>query len=324
MVFVKRFSGNPILAPERKHPWEHEASFNGCPVKSDDGYHLLYRAQSLPMVTANQKFELSTIGHAISFDRVHFLNRRQLIVPSETWDKFGCEDPRVTEMNGTNYIFYTGIASWPPKPSGISAGLALTDDFRVIKEKHHITPFNAKAMTMFPEKINNKMTVLLTVNPDHPPSTIAIAQFDESEDLWNQSMWGSWHKTFKDHAVPLLRSSHDHVEIGAPPIKIPQGWLLIYSYIKSYQTSHKFFTIEAALLDGKNPQKILGVSRSPLLFPEMDYENEGKIPNIVFPSGALIFNNMVGIYYGASDTTTCLATCDVTELLADMSPPNPS
>jgi len=315
---VTRFPQNPILSPNLNNPWEKEAAFNGCPILSDDGCHLFYRAMSSRQQVNGTELELSTIGHAISFDRVKFLNRRLLIQPEHPWERYGCEDPRVTKFQDTYFIFYTGLASWPPVPEGIRCAAAVTDDLFTIKEKHLITPFNAKAMTLFPETIHGKLAVLLTVNPDIPPSTIAIAYMDSVSQLWDPIFWEKWHKNFHHDAINLLRTTHDHVEIGAPPIKTPQGWLLIYSYIKSYLTSHKFFGIEAVLLDLHNPQKIIGRTSEPLLYPEYDYELIGKIPNIVFPSGALIYNDTVGIYYGASDTHVCLATCNLNELLSDM------
>ena len=310
MPFVKRFSGNPILQPNKKHAWESDAAFNGCPITVKKNYHLLYRAQSAK--------GLSTIGDAVSSDRVQYTNRRQLIIPNFAWERHGCEDPRVTYMDNAYYIFYTAIADWPPKPTGIKAAVAVTRNFKTIDEKHLVTPFNAKAMTMFPERVNGKIAVMLTANSDYPPSTIGISYVDTFEELWNKQHWLEWYKDLKSHAVPLLRSHHDHVEIGAPPILTEKGWLLIYSYIKSYLTSHKFFTIEAALLDLNDPQKVLGVSPEPLLFPEYEYELSGNIGNIVFPSGALIFNRTVGIYYGAADTSTCLATCSLDELLESL------
>ena len=318
MVAVTRYIGNPILTPNPQHSWEAEAAFNGCPIEAKKESHLLYRALSRKQVIRQKTLELSTIGHAASQDRITFRNRRQFIKPEHAWEQFGCEDPRVTGIDGTYYIFYTAIADWPPAPDGIRVALAITDDFRRIKEKFLVTPFNAKAMTLFPERINGKLTVLLTVNPDKPPSTIALASFDTPKQLADQDYWNKWHTQFHTHAVALLRNSHDHVEIGAPPIKTPKGWLLVYSYIKSYLTSHKFFGIEAALLDLHNPQKIIGRTSQPLLFPEYDYELVGKIPNVIFPSGALIYNNSLGIYYGAADTSVCLATCSVDELLKEL------
>jgi len=318
MVSLKRFGGNPLLTPDPKHPWETIASFNGCPVIADDGCHLLYRAISSPQTINAKTLELSTIGHAISFDRVHFLNRRQLIVPEHPWEQFGCEDPRVTFMDGTYYIFYTAVASWPPAPIGIAAAVATTRDFRKILEKHLVTPFNAKAMTMFPEKINGKYAVVLTANSDLPPSTIGIALFDSIDELWDPAFWKQWHSHLRDHSVPLLRDPHDHVEIGAPLIRTKAGWLMIYCYIKNYRSSQKFFGVEAALLDIHDPRKIAGHTKHPILYPEVDYEQTGLIPNIVFPTGALVHNNNIGVYYGAADTRVCLATCALDELLEEL------
>ncbi len=320
MVYVKRFPGNPLLGPYTEHAWEAVSAFNGCPILNDDGCHLLYRAQSSVQILHGVTIELSTIGHAISFDRVQFLNRRQFIIPEHPYEQFGCEDPRVTYMDDKFFIFYTALAAWPPKPAGISVALAITKNFRDIDAKYHVTPFNAKAMTLFPKRINGKFTVLLTVNPDRPPSTIAIASVDKESDLWDTSFWTHWHKTFHESCVPLLRTVHDHVEIGAPPIWTKYGWLLIYSYIRSYLTSHKFFGIEAALLDINTPQIIIGRTQEPLLFPEEEYERTGVIPNVVFPSGALVYNDTLGIYYGAADTRVCLATCSLKELINEMLP----
>ncbi len=107
----------------------------------------------------------------------------------------------------------------------------------------------------------------------------------------------------------------DHIEIGAPPVKTADGWLLIYSYIKDYFTSDKIFSIEAALLALDNPLKLIGRSTSPLLIPQKDYETKGLVPDVVFPSGAIIKNGELGVYYGASDNYCCLATCNLEELL---------
>lgn len=318
MVTALRFPKNPILAPNPGQSWESEAAFNGCPVIGDDGCHLLYRAQSGMQTVLGHSYEVSSIGHAVSFDRVTFLNRRQFIAPTESWEKYGCEDPRVTWYNGVYYIFYTAISTWPPSPPGISVAMAETRDFISVGHKYHITPFNAKAMTLFPSPVNGKMAVLLTANCDIPPSTIGVASVDSPEQLTDPAFWHDWYKNLSAHAVPLLRSDHDHVEIGAPPMAVSGGWLLIYSYIKSYRTSHKFFGIEAVLLDRDDPRKIISRTAAPILYPEYDYELSGKIQNVIFPSGALIHNNTVGIYYGAADTSTCLATVPLSDLMESM------
>lgn len=106
--------------------------------------------------------------------------------------------------------------------------------------------------------------------------------------------------------------------MGAPPIKTKHGWLLLYSYIKNYFSSPVTFGIEAVLLDLKDPTKIVARTDRPLLVPEADYEKFGAVPNIVFPSGALVKKNKLFLYYGAADTSCAVACGNLDELIAEM------
>ena len=53
--------------------------------------------------------------------------------------------------------------------------------------------------------------------------------------------------------------------------------------------------------------------------PEEEYELYGKVPNIVFPSGAYVKNGKIHLYYGAADTTVCVATGDIKKLEQELS-----
>src|SRR3989344_9295019 len=298
MVKLKRFIANPILLPT-KDQWEKDAVFNGCPIEDGNNYHFLYRALELGATVDGQKIDLSTIGYAKSSDGIHFSARKQLIKPEESWEKYGCEDPRVTKIDDKFLIFYTAISAFPPNPNSIKVAVALTRDFQKIEERHLVTPFNAKAMALFPEKINGRDAAIVTVDTDRPPAKLAIAYFDKLEQLWDKAYWEKWQRSLDDNVLPSLRTLEDHVELGAPPIKTSDGWLIIYSYIKDYFTSDKIFSLEAALLEDNNPLKLIGRSSSYLLVPETDYETKGLIPDVVFPSGAIIKNDELGVYYGA-------------------------
>ena len=46
MLNVRRFSANPIISPDKKNSWEAVATFNGCPIISEEKTYLLYRAVS--------------------------------------------------------------------------------------------------------------------------------------------------------------------------------------------------------------------------------------------------------------------------------------
>ncbi len=318
MFFLKRSEENPILIPKLENAWEAEAVFNGCPVVDNKKIHFVYRAVSAPQLIEGAQISLSTIGYAESPDGIHFKNRKQLIKPEYDWEKYGCEDPRVTKFNGRYFIFYTALSAYPFRAEGIKIGLAITKDFKKIDAKFPITPFNAKAMALFPERINSKIAAILTADTDNPPAKIGLAFFDNEEQIWSQSYWEKWYSELGANLLNLRRFHTDQIEVGAPPIKTKDGWLVIYSYIQNYFSPPANFTIEAVLLDLKNPLKIISRTKTPLLTPLEEYEKYGRVPYIVFPSGALLRGQKIFMYYGAADTTCALATFSTSKLINEL------
>ena len=177
-------------------------------------------------------------------------------------------------------------------------------------------------MSLFPERINGKLWAILSVNTDRRPTKICLANFAAESELWSETKWDEWYKNFATHALPLERRPDDHIEAGAPPLKTPAGWLVFYSYIQNYFGGgrERVFGIEAVLLDMNDPHKILGRTRGPLLVPRESYEVLGHVADVVFPSGAVLERDTLLIYYGAADTTICLAHVNMTDLLGTMRP----
>ncbi|MFH1782562.1 MAG: hypothetical protein ABH848_02985 [Candidatus Omnitrophota bacterium] len=325
MFNVHRSHHNPILSPRKKNPWETFAAFNWSAVisKTDKkSIHCVYRAIDEPDLIPKEKIYTSSIGYAFSKDGRHYSKRSQLIKPEFEWEKYGCEDPRVTELNGKYYIFYTALSVYPFNHTGIKVACAITKDFKKIESKHLVTPFNAKAMALFPSKINGKMVAILTANTDNPKcqAKITIAEFEKEDDMWNPMYWRDWYRNINKHTLRVRRTITDHVEVGAGPVKTKEGWLLIYSHIQNYHSDARTFGIEALLLDLNNPKKIIGRTRHPMMIPEETYEKYGQIPNVIFPSGALIKDKELWILYGATDTTCCMARVDLKNLLRSMRP----
>ena len=321
MVKVERCKENPILKPNKENWWEAEAVFNGCVVKDyANVFHLLYRAISLDQPHGNLKLKVSSIGHATSDDGIHFRNRHLLIEPEYRWEFFGCEDPRVTKLDGKYFIFYTAVSTYPPTPpAGVRIGVAtLTKDFREVTAKHPVTPFNSKAMALFPERIGGKIAGVLTVNPDLPPAKIGIAFFDDERQIWSTAYWRDWLSALDNHVLLSPKTGKDHIEVGAPPLKTDRGWLLIYSEILNAFSPLRVFGIGAALLDIDVPTKVVARTEKPILVPQAEYELYGNVPKVVFPVGALIEDGKLFIYYGAADTTCCLATCELKNLMEEL------
>lgn len=314
-VLFKRSKNNPILLPEKTNEWEAQGAFNGCPVKMGDTVKLLYRALSFPQSFEGHQMEVSRIGIA-TFDKKGVLTSRTLCIsPEEPWEKYGCEDPRVTYFENNYYICYTGLSTYPFNPAGIKVAMAKTTDFTSI-ERHLVTPFNAKAMAIFPERVNGKVAAILTVDSDIPPSSICVALADSVSDYWSYEYWDRWYTYKQRNTLPLLRSLADHIEVGCPPLKTAEGWLVIYSYISAYLTNTKIFAVEAILLDSDNPLEIKARLPFSLLQPEAAYEKKGVIDNIVFPTGLLLDGDILSLYYGGADRVCAVATCSLKDLLS--------
>ncbi len=307
MPFIKRSDENPILMPDTAVPWENEAAFNPSAVDADGTVHLFYRATG---------GGVSSIGHATAKDGVRFGGRDQFLFPIREWEKLGCEDPRVTVFEGAYYIFYTAVSAF--SADGIKVAVAISDDLKTVREKHLVTPFNAKAMALFPERINGKIAAVLTVNTDRPPAKICLALFDRLDDLWSEEYWRKWYDRLDEHVLPIEHNEKDQIEVGSAPVKTKDGWLLFYSYIYNYFSPPATFGVQALLLNLIDPARIVGEVKRPFLVPEAEYECYGRVPRIVFPSGAIIRRGRVSLYYGASDTTSCVATMKLGDLLEEL------
>ncbi len=315
MFTLTRSEHNPILSPLKTHPWEAAAAFNGCPIIKGTETHLVYRAMSEPQLLKEPHIRMSVVGHAVSKDGLHYEDRKILIQPDTDFDRYGCEDPRITKIDDTYYIFYTALGGFPFAAENIKVAVALSTDLKTIQEKHLVTPFNAKAMALFPDKINGKLGALITVNPDSSVADICYAEFDKPEDMWSKEYWDEWWKNIESHKIHIRRLPTDHLEIGAPPLKTDKGWLVVYSHIQRYGHSDVTFGIETLLLDLKNPRQIIGRTKGPFMVPDTYYENTGMVPHITFPSGALIRDEKLEVYYGAADTHCAVATIPLDNLL---------
>jgi len=315
MFTLNRSLHNPIISPIKEHPWEAAAAFNGCPIIHGKKTIMVYRAMSEPELLKEPHIRTSVIGRASSVDGLYFEDREVFIAPDRDFDSMGCEDPRVTKIGKTFYIFYTALSGYPFSADNIKIAVATSKDMKTIDEKHLVTPFNAKGMALFPKKIGGKMAAILTVNTDRKPSDICYAEFDSPEDIWSPAYWEEWYKNIDSHKIHIRRLPDDHIEFGAPPVKTDKGWLVVYSHIQRYGRPDVAFGIEVVLLDLENPRKVIGRTRGPFMVPDTYYEHTGQVPHITFPSGALIKDGHLEIYYGAADTYCAFATIPLDNLL---------
>ncbi len=321
MFVVRRDAANPLVGPDATQAWRAQAAFNPSVLERGEETHMYFRALGAENQVVAPFQTGSTIGLARSTDGGKtFGAAEEVLRPTEAWEAFGMEDPRAVEIEGTTLLTYTALGGFPYTADTIKAAIAISHDGVTFHERHLMTPFNAKAFAFFPRKIKGQYVAYLTAHTDftqeHPRPVIALARADRLGDFWSDAYWQEWHDHLADHVVSnVRRSDEDHIEIGASPLYTEDGWLLIYSYIQHYyDESRRVFGIEAMLLDHDDPTKVLGRTM-PFLTPEEEYEKNGVIPNIVFPSSACIRGDQLEIYYGGADTVCARASVRLPDLL---------
>jgi len=317
MFTARRSSFNPILNPQSGNAWDSLAAFNWSPIEEKGKTTFVYRAMPQSENIAGTDVRFSTVGIG-TLSKGKVSNRRIFFKPEFEWEKYGIEDPRITKIGKTYFISYTAIGGNPAGPGNIKAAVALSDDLKKIKARYLATPFNAKAMAFFPRKINGKITAVVTAHSDEPPSKVAVISFDTVEDIRSADYWNVWHEHINDCEINPRRKPDEHIEVGAAPVETPHGWLLVYSHIQHYTSSRPIFGIEAVLLDLNDPTKVIGKTKGPILVSEESYEKFGQVPTIVFPSGVLLKDKTLSIWYGGADTVGCTADVDVDDLIEAM------
>jgi predicted GH43/DUF377 family glycosyl hydrolase len=74
------------------------------------------------------------------------------------------------------------------------------------------------------------------------------------------------------------------------------------------------------LLDTEDPTRILARTADFIMEPSEYYEKHGLyIPNVIFPTGNVVVDDELWVYYGACDTAICLATAKIGAILDAMS-----
>jgi predicted GH43/DUF377 family glycosyl hydrolase len=295
MIKLTRYSDQPIFSPIKEHPWEAAAVFN-CGAIYDNGLvHLIYRATDISSGGQEGDY-INSLGYAVSKDGVHFNRLEQPILTNDVpQEARGPEDPRIVKIEDTFYMLYTGYGG----RFGDDYRICLATSKNLIDWKRHGVMLDEpnKDASLFPEKIHGKYVMLHRRPPD-----IWIAT---SEDAL------SW----RDHtlvmkALPDSDWECNKIGISGPPIKIPEGWFLIYHGV----SADMVYRQGAALLDLDDPTKVLARQSKPILEPELGWELWGHVNNVVFSCGQVVLEDEILVYYGGADNAIGLATMKLRDI----------
>ncbi|MDX1531084.1 MAG: glycosidase, partial [Rhodothermales bacterium] len=308
-------------------PWASGAVFNPGVWYDGEVVHLLFRAipegyrrvanpdpdpQAFPYAFENY---VSYVGYARSRDGLNFEVREEpFLRPDQPSDRFGVEDPRLVQIDGTYYVTYTALgapAFAPGEQSRVRIGLAQTKDFKRVR-KHGVVgpPMTDKDAVLFPRRINGRIAMLHRIHPD-----IQVAWFDSLEQLKSpgKKYWEEYLDDLDEHVVlrPATEWEARKVGAGSPPIETDEGWLLIYHGVSENRT----YRAGMALLDLDDPRRVIARTKEPILVPELDFERVGDVDNVVFPTGAALIHDHLHLYYGAADKAIGYAVAPLEDAL---------
>jgi len=302
LVKLERDPRNPILTPRPEHKWECSATFNPGAIRDGDSIHILYRA-------VDDK-GTSSLGYAKSVDGVTISERleRPVMKPEAESEEWGCEDPRITKLDGQYWVLYTAYSRRGPR-----IALASTKDFRTFQKYGVVGPdYYDKDCVLFPERIGSRIAILHRIEPN-----VQIAYFNDLGSLKEpKGFWTSYMKDLDSHVVMYREFPWEakKMGIGPPPIKTADGWLVLYHGVDP----KRVYRVGAALLDLADPSKVLGRTREPILEPEEEFERRGVVPNVVFPVGLVLLNGTLLVYYGGADKVVCLASAPLKAIIESL------
>jgi beta-1,2-mannobiose phosphorylase / 1,2-beta-oligomannan phosphorylase len=231
-------------------------------------------------------------------------------VETEMW---GFEDPRAVWVDelGRWVITCTSYG-----PAGPAVYLATTADFRSVERHGIVRQPEDKNAALLSERIGGKWILF------HRPMTAFGGSRGEillsrSTDLQN---WSAPERVLQPRRGAWWDSLR--IGIGPPPLRTEEGWLVIYHGVKE-TVAGSIYRIGLALVDLEEPTRVLGRASDWVLGPLAPYERQGDVPNTVFPCGLVHLpeSGEVRIYYGAADTSICVATAHIDELLAAIAQP---
>ena len=297
---VTRYAGNPILSASQ-WPSTVNAVFNPGVSSLDDETVLLVRVED--------RTGISHLCPARSLDGLTdwVIEPERSLRPAlgSEAERFGIEDPRITRCGEEHLIVYTGYST-----SGPLVCLASTRDFRSYEPRGVLMPPEDKNAALFPRRFDGRWALI------HRPVATTPRQ---TADIWLS--WSPDLRHWGDHAILLGARDGawwDAHKVGlcAPPLHTDEGWLLLYHGVR-LTAAGSIYRLGLALLDADDPRRVLARSSEWLLGPDAPYERTGDVGQVVFSCGWLLREDgdTLRIYYGAADSSVCVATASLKALL---------
>lgn len=291
MLKLQRLATLPVLEPDPGVSWEAAAVFNPAAARTGDRVVLIYRACSM-----SPSGLVSVLGYAESRDGVSFRKWPHPVLRGEgARESRGVEDPRLTYVEKRWWLVYTAYDGANVRVSAVWADRLAPDsqwrDRRVLLEEQD------KNGVLLPSRVGGEYVLYHRRYPG----------------IWacRSADMAAW----RDHRPVMAPRAGcwdcHHIGMGPPPVRVPGGWLALYHGADSSGV----YRLGVALLDASDPAVVLYRQEEPVLEPELSWEREGLVNNVVFACGMVPVRDGWLVYYGAADTRVGLAWLSRAEVL---------
>jgi predicted GH43/DUF377 family glycosyl hydrolase len=227
------------------------------------------------------------------------------------------EDPRVQRVrSGGDEQMILTYTHLPAPESGRPWQVGL---HRLVYEDGRFTLNRSSGRVVGPAGLPDKDAVIFNLRDGrvalihriHPDMQLAL--FDSLEDLYEPpaGYWDAHLRELDRHTLIRPATGALGVGAGAPPVATEAGLLLFYHE----RGGDGRYTLRVALLDDETG-RLLALLPEPLLTPELEWEREGDVDNVVFVQGAVPGGDgTIYLTYGAADRCIGAASVEAAPLL---------
>ena len=320
-----------VMEPDPADRREAEGVLNPAVTRGPDGQLYL-----LPRLVAPGNY--SRIGLArVVFDRHNTpVGVERLGVALEPQEPYelnaetggGVEDPRVTYLAARDLYVMTYTAYGPDGPriaAAVSRDLVQWRrtgllEFAPLHGLDLATVDNKDAV-LFPEPIpapDGRLALGLIHRPVFPRAWLAgQSTLPGRPSIWlsyaplDEIAAGKGMVFGQHHMLAAPQQSWEQLKVGggAPPVRVDDGWLLVYHGVSGqivpgvHQQQGVCYCAGTLLLDGQDPREVCYRSAQSILTPRLEEECEGVVPHVVFPTGVDTWTDgTLDVYYGMADT----------------------
>ena len=301
-VLFNRHSANPILSAG-DWPYPAHTVFNAGACQIGDETILLVRVEDR---RGHSHLTVARSNDGVSNWQIDSKPSFAPDLGGHSEEAWGVEDPRLTWVEDRQewIIAYTAYS-----PSGPLVSLARTKNFTSFSRLGPVMPPDDKDAAVFPRRFGGRYAMIH--RPVSAGSSGAHIWISFSPDLIH---WGD-HQILM-HARRGAWWDANKIGLSPPPLETSEGWLILYHGVR-HTPGGCLYRLGLALLDLEDPCCVLRRSDEWIFAPEITYERQGDVDNVVFPCGWILdkASGAIRLYYGGADTCLALATAQVSDLL---------